>query len=300
MLASGSPVFRSSGAWEIIVVLTDITSMKDAERQLKDHQEQLAEKIKERTRDLETAKHQAEIANQAKSEFLANISHELRTPMHHILNYSRFGVTKFESSPKSKLKHYFSQIRKTGERLMYLLNDLLDLSKLESGKMSINVHRADIKESVREVERIFKSNLEDKELTLVISNLEKVPTSIECDHYMLSQVFQNLLANAIQYSSPQKTIRVLFGKGQLKLNAHSVEALKVSVQDEGIGIPHEEIGMVFEKFVQSSKTKSGAGGTGLGLAICKQIIDLHQGKIWAEANPGGGTIVHFKLPYQQI
>ncbi|MCG8337942.1 MAG: ATP-binding protein [Proteobacteria bacterium] len=299
MLASGSPVFRSSGDWEVIVVLTDITFMKRAERELKDHQGQLEEKIKERTRDLEEAKQQAEIANQAKSEFLANISHELRTPMHHILNYSKFGVTKFDLSSKEKLKHYFSQIRKTGERLMFLLNDLLDLSKLELGKMNMEVFRADLKESVREVERIFKESMREKELTLIISNLENVSTNLECDQYKLSQVLQNLLANAIQYSTPNKTIRVLFGKDRLDLNSHPVEALRVSIQDEGIGIPENEIGLVFEKFVQSSKTKSGAGGTGLGLAICKQIIDLHHGEIWAEPNPGGGTIVHFKLPYQQ-
>jgi PAS domain S-box-containing protein len=298
LLVSGSPVFRSSGHWEIIIVLTDITSMKIAEQQLKDYQEQLEEKIRERTKDLEMAKQQAESANHAKSEFLANISHELRTPMHHILNYSKFGLTKFDQSTKDKLLHYFSQIRKTGERLMFLLNDLLDLSKLEAGKMDITIKQADIQLTLREVLRIFKSSLVEKSLTLEVVNPDQISTKLECDPYKLAQVFQNLISNAIKYSPPHKSIVIAFSKNTIAVNSKPGEALQFSIIDEGVGIPENEIGLVFEKFVQSSKTKSGAGGTGLGLAICKQIVDLHGGEIWAESNRNGGTTVSFKIPYQ--
>jgi len=297
LLVSGSPVFRSGGFWEIIIVLTDIARMKTAEQKLKDYQEHLEEKIKIRTSDLETAKIEAESANKAKSEFLANISHELRTPMHQILNYSKFGLNKIDKVGNEKLLHYFGQIHSTGDRLMFLLKDLLNLSKLESGRTEIEMRKSDIHRTLTDVLRLFKSNLIEKKLSLEVRNNEQVDTTLLCDQLKLAQVFQNLISNAIQFSPPGKSIVVNLSKDTISMNGIESSALRVSVIDEGVGIPEKEIGLVFEKFVQSSKTKNGAGGTGLGLSICKQIIDLHNGIIWLENNPGGGTIVHFKIPF---
>lgn len=297
LLASGSPVFMQNGAWQLIVVLTDITKLKEAEYQLIDHQTQLEQKIASRTKDLETAKLHAENANLAKSEFLANISHELRTPMHHILNYSKFGLNKFETAGKEKLLHYFQQIRTTGERLLVLLNDLLDLSKLESGKTDIKKQNTDLSLIVNEVLKTFDSSTSEKQLEIEVIKAPDVNTLLACDSKKITQVLENIISNAIKYSPEEDSIVVKFSNDLIFQDSQEQTALKVSVIDNGVGIPEDEKQLVFEKFIQSSKTKSGAGGTGLGLSISKQIIELHHGSIWAEANPTGGTIVSFKIPH---
>ena len=268
-----------------------------AESKLRHAFDELEKKVEERTRELKQAKEEADSANRAKSEFLANISHELRNPMHHILSFSKKGREKFDKIDNEKKRHYFSQIRTSADRLMILLNDLLDLSKLEAGKMEYNFTLSDLKAIIREVITEMKPTLDGKQITL--NHLEnEIDTSLVCDSYKIDQVIRNLLHNAIRYSSPDSVITIRIDETVLNETDRSRPALQVSVIDQGVGIPENELDTIFEKFVQSSKTKTGAGGTGLGLAICREVIKAHNGQILAEANPEGGAIFRFSLPRQ--
>ena len=295
VLASAGPLALDSSSEGLIVILTDVSKLKSTESKLQEHKENLEETIKQRTHELQAAKMLAESANRAKSEFLANISHELRTPMHHILNYSKFGITKSSKVPLEKLIHYFSQIRKTGERLMFLLNDLLDLAKLESGKMDYQMKRTDLKMLIEEATIDFNVALSEKRITMDIETPDSKPISF-CDPLKIGQVVRNLISNAIKYSPKNETISIRFEQNALKKSMPNIPGLKVMVIDKGIGIPETELDLVFDKFSQSSKTKDGSGGTGLGLSICKQIISDHRGEIWAESSGDKGTVIHFTIP----
>ena len=280
VLASGQAMYDSQrkklGA---VVSMYNITERKRAEEKLRQ------------------AKEVAESANRAKSEFLSNISHELRNPMHQILSYSKYGIDKIEK-PKEKLWHYFNQIRKAAERLMVLLNDLLDLSKMESGRMDYKMEPNNVFQIANEAVSALKPTIEEKNLSLKVID-PSVSTKIRCDSYKIGQVVRNLLSNAIKFTPEEKSIEITFEQNELVIGKNTLPAIQVSVCDQGIGIPENELALVFDKFTQSSKTKTGAGGTGLGLAICREIINGHKGNIWAENNPEGGATFCFTLPYEQ-
>lgn len=278
--------------------ISDITERKRAEIALIQHKTRLEETVEERTADFKRAKEEAEHANRLKSEFLANMSHELRTPMHGILNYSKFGIEKLNIVDDKKKLHYFCQIRKSGERLMSLLNNLLDLSRLESGKENYQMESVDIwqiaKDAIAELRPISK----EKSLKLQISD-PPVTAKVLCDEYKMGQVIRNLLSNAIRYSPENGVIEVLFEEDRIQREMESFPALRVLIRDQGIGVPENELDSIFDKFSQSSRTKTGAGGTGLGLSICQEIILAHNGKIWAENNPQAGATFCFMLQYEQ-
>jgi len=276
----------------------DVTERRHAEELLQKTLDELEKQVVVRTHELQIAMEESEQANQAKSEFLANISHELRNPMHQILSYSKFGLDKIHK-PKEKLAHYFKQTRKSAERLMVLLNDLLDLSKMESGKMDYTLDYNNVHKIVEEAVLELQLATRNKKLTISLVEHPSISTSTICDNYKVGQVVRNLLSNAIKFSPEEKSIEIAFEKYELESSNNSVPAVKVSISDEGVGIPENELNLVFDKFTQSSKTKTGAGGTGLGLAICQEIIEAHNGKIWAENNPEGGTTFSFVLPYEQ-
>ncbi len=271
-------------------------------RELQDIKQTLQQDITTRQRieaNLRIAKQQAEMANIAKSEFLSNISHELRTPMHHILNYSQLGIRKINNITKDKIKHYFSQIRKTGDRLMMLLNDLLDLSKLESGKMDYNMDVFSLRILVEEVSLELQPLSDEKSITIVIDT-GKIPTDVYCDDFRIRQVLQNLLSNAVKFTPEGKSIWISFEQEEVLLEHSSGNALKVMIKDQGIGIPENELDAVFDKFIQSTRTRTGAGGTGLGLAICAEIIEAHGGRIWVTNNDEGGATFSFLIPQSGV
>ena len=275
----------------------NVNEQKRTEQLLRNSQRELEEEVERRTYELKLAKEEAEIANNAKSEFLANISHELRNPMHQILSYSKYGVEKIDK-PRQKLEHYFKQIRTSASRLMMLVNDLLDLSKMESGRMEYQKGTHDLSKIIDEVVEEFKPSLQEKQLQIARENINAL-NPVVCDHFKIAQVIRNLLANSIKFSPEGKQIVIRLAETALNENNKILQALHVSVCDFGVGIPEDELTTVFDKFSQSSKTKSGAGGTGLGLAICKEIIRAHKGKIWAEQNQPEGAVFNFVLPCGQ-
>lgn len=263
--------------------------------ELKKVNQNLQEEISERKK----AKEFAEFANKAKSEFLSNISHEIRTPMHQILSYSQFGVDKIDKVSKEKLLYYFSKIGVIGKNLLSLLNDLLDISKLESGKMDYDIQKNDLKKILHNISNEFVTLISEKGVILETVNCD-IPAEIPCDEQKIGQVFRNLLSNAIKFTSEGKKIIISIDKSEQQIKEGQTKpTILVTMLDQGIGIPENEYESVFDKFIQSSKTKTGSGGTGLGLAICREIVLAHKGKIWAENNSEGGATFRFMLPYEQ-
>ncbi len=274
-----------------------------AEEALQKSHNELEKKVNVRTIDYKKAKEDADRANRLKSEFLANISHELRNPMHHILSYSKYGVEKFKKVKNERLLYYFKSINKSGNQLMLLLNDLLDLSKLESGKMDYKFEKNDVLQITKDTIDELESVLNEKNLVLQVVD-PQISIKVVCDFQKLRQVMRNVLFNALRFTPEGKKITISFEVGELprdhKETARGTSpAISIIVKDEGIGIPEDELNFVFDKFIQSSRTKTGAGGTGLGLSICKEIINAHNGEIWAENNPQGGAMFSFMLPYEQ-
>jgi signal transduction histidine kinase len=230
---------------------------------------------------------EAIVASQAKSEFLANMSHELRTPLHSILSFASFGIKKYAGAEPEKLLDYFSRIKQSGKTLLELLNDLLDLAKLESKKVTFAFEPIDVRILVRSVTDEFDALLSERNLN-IRHETSKFDEQVMLDADKIKQVLRNLLNNAIKFSPEGGIIDVAI--------CRVGSSVRVLVCDRGLGIPQDELEAVFDKFVQSSKTKTGAGGTGLGLAICREIIAAHKGRIWAENRPGGGAVFSFEMP----
>lgn len=311
----GEVLLDKSGTPELYTgIWSDVTTEKELALELEKHRENLLDMVEERTAKLALARDEAERANQSKSEFLANMSHELRTPMHAILSFAKFGVDKWQHSEPEKLKHWFDNIYKSGSRLLDLLNNLLDLSKLEAGKMHLDLHWQDTRmlaeELVVETEALARTCQIRIELQAIAlpafpetpGKEQPITTYAWVDGTRMTQVLRNLLSNAIKFSPPHSTITVLWSMGKMNLgrratDTQQVDALVLAVRDQGIGIPEDELESVFDKFVQSSKTKSGAGGTGLGLSICREIVEAHRGTIHAYNNAAAsGATFEICLP----
>jgi PAS domain S-box-containing protein len=289
-----------AGGGRIGVVGThwDITSEKKAEAELLEHRDHLQALVAERTADLQQAKDEAEQSNRAKSEFLTNMSHELRTPMHGILSFARLGQSRAGSTSPAKLEQYFTHIHDSGHRLLMLLNDLLDLSKLESSHTHFVITPTDAASVVHKACAELSALASSRHIALRPRG-NHCPL-IPADRDRLLQVMRNLIGNAIKFSPEHRSIAIRWGEATLAREGVEQPAIFISVSDEGIGIPAGEEQSIFEKFVQSSGTRSGAGGTGLGLAICREIIDSHCGSISAKNNPEGGACFEIRLPQQPL
>jgi len=234
------------------------------------------------------ARDKAEKANEAKAKFISNISHELRTPLHGIRSYADFGIRRIDKASPEKLLTYFKNIKISGDRLLTLIEGLLNFSKLESGKLTINKQESNISDVLKHC--ITEQNARLEDLGLIIqTNIHAKSTSALFDPELIGQVITNLLSNAIKFSTPNSQIDItIFDKViDIKSRFAKKPSLYLSIKDEGMGIPDDELNTIFNPFIQSSKTETGAGGTGLGLAISKDIIESHDGEIWAENNPDG-------------
>lgn len=248
------------------------------------------------------AREKAESANQSKSLFLANMSHELRTPLHAILGFAEQGQAKAISLKLERISRYFSIIFTSGERLLALLNDLLDLSKLEAKRMVFTFKENDFRDVINILNEELNPLLFKKNLRLETTHSQAC-TIAYFDTDRMLQVLRNVLANAIRFSPEGSSIAIYFEettmrRGRRVSDSDLLPAIHITVVDRGPGIPEEELESIFFPFVQSSKTFTGAGGTGLGLSICREIVNHHNGRIWASNRNGGGTEIHLLLSYE--
>lgn len=245
---------------------------------------------------LQKTLHTAQLANEAKSEFLASISHELRTPMHSILCFARLGEKRAQSKDWDKLESYFKMIVTSGDLLLELLNDLLDLSTLESVPVCSDFHEHDLGQDVEKIVAEFRAMMDEGNITLSYQQ-PLFPLLSNYNQIRIYQVLRNLLSNAIKFSFPGQEIYIDIGTDHLEVDGVMQPAWKVRIVDHGVGIEDDQLERVFDKFVQGSNEARSGNGVGLGLAICRRIIEDHKGKIWVEQNEPSGAIFSFLLPF---
>jgi len=257
--------------------------------QLEEYSHSLEEKVEERTAQLAEATKKAQAASEAKSVFLANMSHELRSPLNAILGFSE--LTSRASNLPSEHRENLGIINRSGEHLLTLINQVLDLSKIEAGRITLNEKNFDLHRLLGDIEDMFSLKAEDKGLHLLLELEENLPRYICSDEVKVRQILINLLNNALKFTaSGGVSVRVKTVDASAELTTIGFE-----VEDTGAGIAQEELEGVFEAFVQSATGKQAQEGTGLGLPISRKFVQLMGGDMTVSSEVGSGTIFKFEI-----
>ena len=289
----------------LVVTAADITVLKTQEevRRIKEEElrravinlEQSQEQLSELARKYEAEKIRAEGASQAKSEFLANMSHELRTPLNAINGFSEIMAAEmYGPVGDPRYRDYARDILHSGQHLLNLINDILDMSKIEAGKLSLHFEPVELEEIAEEALRLVRNRAESAGLALVLDFVD-LP-EVEADHRAVKQVLLNLLSNAIKFTPRGGRIIVRAERREDALG----ERVRISVQDTGIGISAQDLERLARPFeqVESQHSKT-TQGSGLGLALTKSLVEMHGGLLDLKSAPGQGTTASFSLPVRQ-
>jgi len=264
----------------------EINERKRAEEELRSHRDHLEDLIKERTVELHTAKERAEVANQAKSAFLANMSHDLRTPLNGVLGFAQ--ILQMDKTLTPRQLSGIQAIRQGGEHLLTLINDILDLAKIEAGKFDILVVDVDLNKFFSVIASIIRVKAEQKPGLLFICDLSPdLPEAIRADERRLRQVVLNLLDNAVKFTER--------GRVTLRARFKPTSRLCIEVADTGPGLSEQQLARLFQPFEQLGDMHQRSGGTGLGLAISRQLVGLMGGEIQVSSQVGEGTRFWFEV-----
>ena len=274
--------------YDFLSVFIDLTARKEAEDELKRYKDHLEEEVQQRTADLVLARDAAEAANRAKSVFLASMSHELRTPLNAILGFSN--MLRKDPDLSQEQCENLNIINRSGEHLLTLINNVLEMAKIEAGRVQLESAPLDLGGLVRDVTDMMQVRAKEKGLQLLIDQSSEFPRYIKGDEARLRQVLINLVGNAVKFTQ-QGGITVRFG---MKPHATQLRLL-IQVEDSGRGIKPEDQQRIFEPFVQLGQTGA-QKGTGLGLTITKQFVELMGGTISVESTPDVGSTFRVELP----
>jgi len=292
-----NPVFSDEGqVTGCVIINRDITQRKKNEAALLSLNQDLENRVQERTLELQVAKEAAEQANQFKSEFLANISHEIRTPLNAVLGFTDLLE---ELIQDSRQQGYLSSIKSSGKALLTLINDILDLSKIEAGKLEIQPEAVLFHRLLQEIEQIFSLKIQQKGLQFILECETDLPEQLFLDEARLRQVLFNLLGNAVKFTDTG-TVHLTVGYYPEVLpqesNPHEVN-LWLHVKDTGIGIAPAFLAQIFEPFSQQDRQLTKRyGGTGLGLTISKRLIEMMGGQLSVSSELGKGSCFAIYLP----
>ncbi|HYZ85627.1 MAG TPA: PAS domain S-box protein [Bryobacteraceae bacterium] len=290
----GHPVFDANGeVVEVIGTNVDVTERKHAEEERQRLNRELEQRIKERTAQLAEANRQLAERNQElarvsrmKSEFLTRISHELRTPLNSIAGFTDLLGEESEGPLGEVYSDYVRHVKKGAHHLIALVNEILDLSRIEAGRVELRYEEFPAAEAITQVLSVTRALAEAKQIDV----RNKVPSTllVYADRTRFEQVFYNLVSNAVKFTPPAGQVRISSDAGE--------QDVRFLVSDTGIGIPKEEHAAIFEEFHQVGAPMTGVrDGAGLGLAITKRIVELHGGRIWVESAPGEGSRFFFTM-----
>ncbi|MBL0264243.1 MAG: response regulator [Leptospiraceae bacterium] len=274
---------KEKRAAELIIANRELAFQHEEKKKLAS---ELEIKVEERTKQLEEAKQIAEDANKMKSEFLANMSHEIRTPLNAIVGFSSILQEKTEGN--KVFKEYLGNIIQSSKVLLNLINDILDISKVEAGRMVVDFQPVNLKNLIKEVKSVFQMKANEKGISINLIFTNNIPVSLITDEKFLRQILFNLIGNAVKFTnigSVEIAVTII-----RKNKEDSKVDLLFSVKDSGIGIPESEMKNVFEPFKQVANQNKKYGGTGLGLSITRRLVELLGGSMTATSTFGQGSV----------
>ncbi len=276
---------------EVIARVNKHLTIHNLRKQLEAQNAQL-QKAKEQA---EKARHIAEMANQAKSAFLAGMSHELRTPLNGILGYAQ--ILQRDPSITAQQQHGLNVIEQSGNHLLSLINDVLDLAKVESGKIELHEAEFNLSSLLSDVSEIIKIRTKNKGINFYLESADDLPNGVHGDELRLRQILLNLSGNAIKFTDEGSVTLKVKSKQAVKkqISSKNLVSLSFRIEDTGVGISPEDLETVFKPFEQAGKQKQQAKGTGLGLAISKNLVELMGGRLYVSSQLNAGSQFWFEL-----
>ncbi len=273
----------------VIGIYQDITEKVKLSKELEQLNDNLEKKVEEKTCELRIEKEKAEEATKTKSSFLANMSHEIRTPMNGIIGMAHLAL---KTNLNEKQRNYINKINISANNLLGIINDILDISKIEAGKLELDKNNFDLFKMIEVVINLIELKAEDKNLDIIVDYEPNVGKIFFGDSLRINQILTNLMSNAVKFTN----------KGEIGLSVKKVSnnRIRFEVRDTGIGLTKEQIDKLFVSFTQAdTSTTKKYGGTGLGLSICKQLVEMMNGKIWIESEVGVGSKFFFEIDLEE-